>query len=159
MDFRLVTLPPFRAATSGVDRKFDMSETGVLGRFDRYFSAMTPTPRDSFMPRDFLFYDEDQQGMVWWWALCDGMDAGGNDVVDFDGGYYLTYVYRDGDEKESDRLYREALAAIAKSDVLELDIRPNHYPMGHIITPPDLIKAQGWAQMEAFIPVRLKQAA
>ena len=158
MDFRLVTLPPFRAATSGVDRKFDMSETGVLGRFDRYFSAMTPTPRDSFMPRDFLFYDEEQQGMVWWWALCDGMNAGDNDVVDFDGGYYLTYVYRDGDEQESDRLYREALDEVARSGVLELDIRPNHYPMGHIITPPDLIKAQGWAQMEAFIPVRIKRA-
>jgi hypothetical protein len=96
--------------------------------------------------------------MVWWWALCDGMDAGGNDVVDFDGGYYLTYVYRDGDEQESDRLYREALDEVARSGVLELDIRPNHYPMGHIITPPDLIKAQGWAQMEAFIPVRIKRA-
>jgi hypothetical protein len=30
------------------------------------------------------------------------------------------------------------------------------YAMGHIITPAEVIKAQGWAQMETFIPVRLK---
>jgi len=28
--------------------------------------------------------------------------------------------------------------------------------MGHIITPPEIIKAQGWAQMENFIPIKLK---
>ncbi len=159
MDFRIISLPPFTAATSGVDEKFDLSETGILGRFDRYFSAITPTPRDSFMPRDFLFFDQERNGTVWWWALSDDMDAGGNDVVDFDGGYYLTYVYRDGDEEENGRYYRQALDHIAESGFLELDIRPNHYAMGHIITPPDIVEAQGWAQMEAFIPVRLKQAA
>jgi hypothetical protein len=157
MDFRIVSLPPFRAATSGVDKEFDLSEAGILGRFDRYFSAITPSPRDNFMPRDFLFYDEEKKGMVWWWALSEGMDPGGNDVVDFDGGYYLTYVHRDGDEQANDRLYREALDHIAKSGFLDLDIRANHYAMGHIITPPEIIRAQGWAQMEAFIPVRLKR--
>lgn len=159
MDFRIISLPPFRAATSGVDREFDLSATGILGRFDRYFSAISPGPRDSFMPRDFLFFDQQKNGMVWWWALSDDMDAGGHDVVDFDGGYYLTYAYRDGDEEQSGRYYRQALDYIAAGGFLELDVRPNHYAMGHIITPPAIIEAQGWAQMEAFIPVRLRTAA
>jgi len=108
------------------------------------------------MPRDFLFFDPVEQGMVWWWALNDDMDSGSNDVVDFDGGYYLTYTYRDGDEEMSSKLYNEAIEYINKSELFELDERNNHYSMGHIITPKDIIKAQGWAQMETFIPIKLR---
>jgi len=108
------------------------------------------------MARDFLFFDEEKQGMVWWWALSEDMDRGGNEVVDFEGGYYITYVYKDGDEEASGKLYNQALEYIKNSDVFELDIRQNHYAMGHIITPSEIIKVQGWAQMETFIPVKLK---
>jgi len=155
--FRIISLPPFKAATSGADKEFDFSPTGTLGKFDTYFSAIKPSSRDDFMPRDFLYYDEEQQGMVWIWALTDDMENGGNEVIDFDGGYFVTYVYKDGDGDANDRLYAEALQYIKESDIFELDIRPNHYPMGHIITPEAIIKAQGWAQMETFIPVKLKQ--
>jgi hypothetical protein len=156
MDFRIVYLPPFKAASSGVDRACDFSPGGILGAFDAYFSAIRPEPRDSFMPRDFLFYDEEGGGMVWWWALSEGMDDGGHERVAFDGGYYLTYTFRDGDEETNGTLYREALKYIEESAVFEPDVRPNHYPMGHIITPAEIIRAQGWSQMEVFIPIRLK---
>ncbi|WBW96233.1 hypothetical protein [Oceanirhabdus sp. W0125-5] len=156
MEFKIISLPPFKAASSGVDKDFDFSSNGILGKFDKYFSAIKPLERDRFMPRDFLFFDEEQQGMVWWWALSEDMDDGGNEVVDFEGGYYITYVYKDGDEETNSRLYNEALEYIKNSDVLQLDIRPNHYAMGHIITPSEIIEAQGWAQMETFIPVKLK---
>lgn len=156
MEFRIISLPPFKAASSGVDKNFDFSEDGILGKFDRYFSAITPSSRDNFMPRDFLFFDEENQGMVWWWALSDDMNDGGNKVVDFEGGYYLTYVYRDGDEETSGKLYNEAMEYIKNSEIFELDVRSNHYSMGHIITPKEIIHAQGWAQMETFIPIRLK---
>lgn len=156
MEFRVIALPAFHAASSGIDKEFDFSESGVLGKFNNYFSSIIPSARDSFMPRDFLFFDEENQGMVWWWALSDGMDNGGNEVVEFEGGYYLTYTYRDGDEETNGRLYGEALTFIENSDVFELDARFNHYAMGHIITPAEVIKAQGWAQMETFIPIKLK---
>jgi len=74
MEFRIISLPPFKAASSGVDKNFDFSEDGILGKFDRYFSAITPSASDNFMPRDFLFFDEENQGMVWWWALSDDMN-------------------------------------------------------------------------------------
>ena len=156
MEFRIISLPQFKVASSGVDKEFNFSSDGILGKFDKYFSAIKPSERDSFMPRDFMFFDEEQQGMVWWWALSEDMDDGGNEVVDFEGGYYITYVYKDGDEEINSRLYNEALEYIKNSDVLQLDIRPNHYAMGHIITPSEIIEAQGWAQMETFIPVKLK---
>ncbi len=90
------------------------------------------------------------------WALSEDMNDGGNGLLHFDGGYYLTYAYKDGDEETNGKLYGEALKYIEASEVLALDVRPNHYAMGHIITPADIIAAQGWAQMETFIPVKLK---
>lgn len=51
------------------------------------------------MPRDFLYYNEEKSGLVWVWALTEDMADGGNEVVSFDGGYYLTYAYVDGDEE------------------------------------------------------------
>lgn len=159
MDFRIVSLPPFRAVSSGLVRDFDFSPESALGKFNAYFSAITPSPRDSFMPRDFLCHAAQENAMVWLWALSEGMDTGGYEVIDFEGGCYLTYTYRDGDEEANGRLYQKALAYIETSGVFAPDIRPNHWPMGHIITPPAVIQAQGWAQMETFIPIKLKGEA
>lgn len=85
------------------------------------------------------------------------MPDGGFAKIEFDGGMYLTYTYRDHDDDANKKLYQEALEYIGKSDVLELDERPGHYSMGHIITPPKLIKAQGYAIMECFVPVKLRE--
>ncbi len=156
MNFRIISLPPFRAASSGVDKDFDFSSEGILGKFDAYFSKINLLPRDDFMPRDFLFFDPIEGGMVWWWALNEDMDANSYDVVDFEGGYYLTYAYKDGDEDMDNQLHNEAMDYIRESELFELDERKNHYTMGHIITPSNIIKAQGWAQMETFIPIKLR---
>lgn len=156
MKFRIISLPAFKAASSGVDKNFDFSPSGVLGKFDTYFSAIKLSDRDSFLPRNFLYFDEEKQGLIWIWALSEDIDSGGNEVIDFDGGFYLTYTYKDGDEDTNEKLYNEALKYIEESEVFELDIRPNHYSMGHIITPAKIIEAQGWAQMETFIPIKLK---
>ncbi|MDU4695895.1 MAG: hypothetical protein E6Y08_08765 [Paenibacillus sp.] len=116
MQFRIISIPPFQAVSSGVDPNQDFSESGGLGKFNAYFSKLEPGPRDRFMPRDFLYYDAEQEGLVW--------------------------VY--------------ALTWIAQSEFFELDQRADHYPMDYIITPPEVIKATGEAQMEAFIPIKLK---
>ncbi len=155
--FRVISLPPFRAASSGVDKVCDFSNDSILGKFDAYFSAIQVSNRDSFMPRDFLYYDEEKSGLVWVWALTEDMGDGGNEVVSFDGGYYLTYVYVDGDDETGGKRYKEAISYVENSDVFELDIRPGHYIMGHIITPSEIIKAQGFAQMENFVPIKLKE--
>ena len=152
MDFRIVSLPPFQAASSGLVKDFDFSPEGTLGKFNDYFSAITPSPRDSFMPRDFLCFDGEAGGMVWLYAISEGMDDGGWETVDCEGGCYVTYTYRDGDEEANARLYQEAAAYIEASDVLELDIRPGRLSMGHIITPPEIIAAQGWPRWRRSFP-------
>ncbi|MBD8047479.1 MAG: hypothetical protein KID00_11450 [Clostridium argentinense] len=63
---------------------------------------------------------------------------------------------KDKDEEINSKLYNQDLEYIRNYDIFELDICQNHYAMGHIITPPEIIKAQGWAQIEAFISIKLK---
>lgn len=46
MEFRIISLPPFKAASSGVDKNFDFSSKGVLGKFNIYFSAMNLPDRE-----------------------------------------------------------------------------------------------------------------
>lgn len=156
MEFRIVSLPPFQAASSGVDTEFDFSPAGALGKFDQFFSALKPNDRDRFMPRDFLYFDEEKKGLVWMYALSEDLDGGGHEIVDFAGGCYLSFCYKDGDDEAHRELYGKAMAYIESSGVLELDIRPGHYPMGHVITPAEISEALGWAQMETFIPVKIK---
>lgn len=156
MKFRIIELPPFTAVSSGLDKDFDFTEKGILGKFSTYFSAITPLPKDHFRPRDFLYFDRENQGLVWIWALADGMDDGGYPHIEFEGGYYLVYNYIDHDEEENARLFNEALAYIKESGCFELDERPGHYGMGHIITPVEIAKAQGFAVMETFIPIKVK---
>lgn len=157
MEFRIISLPPFTAVTSGVDPEFDFSSEGILGRFDNWFSTIHPKPRDSFRPRDFLFFNKEDGGLEWWYALAEGMPDGGYPKVQFEGGWYLTYAYMDHDEEENHRLYGEAMRFLEESGQFEPDERPGRYSMGHIITPPEITQACGFAQMEAFIPIRLKQ--
>lgn len=159
MDFRMISLPPFTAVTSWPDPEGDFSPNSILGKFNDYFSSITPSSRDSFMPRDFLFFNRAAGALEWWWALEEGMPDGGYEKVAFDGGCYLTYCYRDQDQETNEKLYQEALKYIEDSDIFELDERPNHYSMGHIITPPEIIQAQGPVMMEAFVPIKLKSAS
>lgn len=81
-----------------------VSPNGILGKFSEYFSDIKPSARDNFLPRDLLYFDEVKQGMIWMWVLSEDMNDGGNEMIDFDGGYYLTYAYKDGDEETKGRL-------------------------------------------------------
>ena len=73
----------------------------------------------------------------------------------FPAGLYATYVWRDGDEAENARLYRRTLEEIeATGTLMPDDTRP---AMGHIITPPEVQRALGYAQMETFLPIRVKK--
>lgn len=151
--FRVISLPPFRAAISGVSVDCAFTPDSVLGKFDQWFSNIKLTPRDSFMPRDFLYFDEKRNGMVWMYALSEDIDPGEFEVIDFPGGLYLTYAYRDGGMEENAALFNEAMLYLTSSDILMSD--KDRTTLGHVITPKEVAEAQGWAQMETYIPVKL----
>ncbi|MBD5150709.1 MAG: hypothetical protein HDT18_10185 [Oscillibacter sp.] len=78
-------------------------------------------------------------------------------AVDHEGGRFVACTCQDGGEEADNRLCQEAAAYIEASEALEPDVRPDRLAMGHIMTPPKVIAAQEWAQMELFIPVKLKR--
>ena len=156
MKYRIVSIPAFRAVTSGVDSAFDFSDNGKLGKFNAFFSKIEPSPCESFSPRDFLYYDIANKGLVWMYAITDKLDTKDFECFDFEGGIYATYFYEDGDDKENQRLYNEVTSWVKSSDIFALDERENHYSMGHIITPPEVIKKVSKPQMEVFIPIKIK---
>ena len=158
MEFRIVYLPPFRAASSGLDPECDFSPEGRLGKFNAYFSAIRPEPRDAFMPRDFLFYDEERGGMVWWYALAEGMDDGGNEIAEFDGGYYLTYVYRDGDEEAnvclvsgSASLSADATASVAGAQAISVTLFDSG--VGEVTRTTSGRSTMRWDEAGVYLPM------
>lgn len=156
MDYVLIQLPAFDAIVSGVDAHFDFTPNGVLGRFDAYFSAQKPSPNDSFLPRDFLYFDADQGGLVWMYAVHDGMASHAFDTVHIPGGWYLTYEWIDGDDDEGGRMYQGARKYMETLGKFELDETSGRHAMGHIVTPHDAIPLQGFAVMRTYLPVRSK---
>ena len=64
MEFRMIELPSFKAVSSGVDTNVDFSDQGILGKFNAYFSKLSPRPENSFIPRDFLMFDHSKGGHI-----------------------------------------------------------------------------------------------
>lgn len=157
MDYVLIQLPAFDAIVSGVDSQFDFSQKGVLGRFDAYFSAQKPSQNDSFLPRDFLYFDADQGGLVWMYAVHDGMTPHNFDKVHVPGGWYLTYEWIDGDDEQGGAMYQGALRYLATLGKFEIDETAGRHAMGHIVTPHDAIFLQGFAVMRTYLPVRITE--
>lgn len=155
MEFRIIFLPPFMAVSSGVDGNCDFSSKGILGKFNKYISNIQQKPMYNQIPNDLLFYDPIGKGMVWWYVLTDEIIDKEYEIVDFEGGYYLVYSYIYGDEDMKKLMLAEARKYIKESKIFELDERDNHYIMGHIITPDEIVEMQGWAQVEVFIPIKI----
>ena len=98
---RLYELPACRMASSGLSS----IETGMAG-FDQWFSAVDRERADRFYPRDFMWYDEANRGMVWYYALPPGrQDAGPFAVVDFPGGLFAAAVSVDANDTDGERVY------------------------------------------------------
>ena len=149
-DIRVVLLPECKMVSSGYgffgEEKFD--------RFDRWFSNVSKNSMWE-MPQDFLWYDPEKGSSVWWYVKPDyDLDTQDFDIVDFEGGMYATAVSRDGDDEDGNRVHAGIKKWIEKSGALELDERPGHYTMCHIITDNRVKEALGFYQLEILVPVK-----
>lgn len=154
-DVRIVSLPACRMISSGVDVGPPLSPGGQLDRFDRWFSEVDKQRRDRFFARDFMWHDPQTRGTVWWYALEPGIAAPEEfPTVDFEGGLYASAVSRDEDDSDGERVYRGIKRWVEHCGCFELDERPGHYPMFHIIGTPEIKEAMGYSQMEIYVPVR-----
>ena len=152
-DIRVVELPACRMVTSGV------KQGNNHNKFDKMWGKLDAKRKDRFFPRDFMWWDKESNGPVWWYAAEEWVteaDTNGFKFVDFEGGMYATAIVPDFDYNEALRAYYGIKDWIAKHDNFALDERPGHETMWHV-TGPDLADYLGYKQVEYFFPVCLKK--
>jgi len=144
---RIIGLPEARMVTSGI---------GGIEEFDEWFSEVNKTRKDAFFPRDFMFFDQEKNHLVWYYALPDGLeDTNGFDVVQFPGGLYAAAVSEDENDVDGDRVYKGIIEWVNNSNCFELDERPGHYTMFHVITPDSAYQVMGYRQLDIFVPIKV----
>lgn len=151
-DVRIVELPKCRMITSG------NGEKETLKRFDKLWSKLDLKRKDHFFPRDFMWWDEENKVSIWWYAIEDWVtekDTKGFEIIDFEGGFYAAAICRQDDFSDGTRVYEGIKAWVTSHEAFELDERPGHYHLWHVVGPKDTNDRLGYRQLEIFVPMRL----
>lgn len=122
---------------------------GKLEKFDEWFSSL---PRTMF-PRDFLWYDNENEGFVWYYMYSEGMEIPDEfNVIDFSGGLYAVATGVDGEDSED--VITAIKNFIKEKGCFEEDISRAY--LGNIPTPPSAGEAMGYNQMDYYVPIKTK---
>jgi len=122
---------------------------GKLEKFDEWFSSL---PRTMF-PKDFLFFDEEKGGLVWYYMYDEFLQIPEEfEIIDFPGGLYAVATEIDG--KDSAGVIDEIKNFIKNSNCFTED--KSRYYLGNIPTPPAAEKALGYNQMDYYVPIKIK---
>lgn len=128
------------------------SKCGMFGdaAMDVFSSWMETLPRTMF-PQDFLWFDEEQGGFVWYYIYHDGLIVPDTfDIVVFPGGLYA--VASDIDGTDSEEAIRVIMQFVLDKGCYVQDTTRKQ--LGNVITPPAAQKAMGYAQMDYYIPIK-----
>lgn len=153
---RVIELPKCNMVSSGCSTDENpFAEGGLLMSFDKWWSAIDAQREDKFFPRDFMWYDSEKNGLVWYYAATPiPTDTEGFEVIDFPGGLYAAAVSRDGDYTDGTRVRDSIQAWILNSTGFEYDDQRGHSELFHVITPETAAKALGYSQLEIYVPIR-----
>ena len=84
-------------------------------------------------------------------------DVAPYELIEFEGGLYAAAMSVDGDDDIGNRVHAGILKWIEYSG-FELDERPGHRAMGHMLNPTEEIKkALGYDQMDLYVPIRIRE--
>lgn len=151
-EVRIIELPKCKMATSGYDT-FD----NIIGKFDAWWGEYDKKRHGvSFCPLDFLWFENGKA--VWWMAVENDAtkeDTGGYDIIDFEGGLYAAAISVDGDDDISGRVY-EGIKNWLKTSGFDLDERPGHQTMCHMIITHNIKQGLGYDQLDIYVPIKLK---
>jgi len=130
-----------------VSSQCGMFGEGKLEQFERWFSSL---PRAMF-PKDFLWFDKDRGGFVWYYFYEEGMKLPPEfSIVDFSGGLYA--VASGIDAQDSSDVMQAIKLFIDEKDCFMDD--PSREYLGNIPTPPSATEAMGYSQMDYYVPIR-----
>lgn len=151
-EVRIIELPKCRMATSGYD-----AFENIIGKFDAWWDDYDKKRRGiSFSPLDFLWFEEGQA--VWWLAVekdATSEDTGGYDIIDFEGGLYAAAISVDGDDDINGRVY-EGIQKWVEASGFEMNERPGHRTMCHMIITDNIKKGLGYDQLDIYVPIKLR---
>lgn len=157
---RVLELPNCKMASSGYAREVEpFVSGGTLARFQDWWVEADKARVDRWFARDFLMYERSEEAMVWLYALADDapLESCPFAVTDFSGGLYAASVATGDTQAEGERVLAGVRAWVRENPVFELDERPGHYDLRHVITPKRVEKAIGQVQLEIYVPIRVKQ--
>lgn len=132
-----------------VSSQCGMFGDGRLEKFNEWFSSL---PRTMF-PRDFMFFDNEKNGFVWYYMYHEGMSVPDDfSIIDFTGGLYAVASEIDG--QDSSEVITAIKNFIKEKDCFEEDTSRKY--LGNIPTPPSAAKAMGYEQMDYYVPIKIK---
>ena len=141
---RIYEIPMCKMASS----QCGMFGDGKLERFNEWFSSL---PRTMF-PRDFLSYDNERGGFIWYYMYSEGSKIPDDfDIIDFPGGLYA--VASDIDGQDNSNIISTIKKFIEEKDCFEEDT--SRVYLGNIPTPPSAGKAMGYNQMDYYVPIKI----
>lgn len=154
-EVRIIQINPFKAFSSGVD-----TIDHVFGNFQQWQESHNHLVKKMmYGAPDFLWFEEGMKA-VWIWAVEDWVtkeDTTPYDLIEFEGGLYAAAMSIDGDDDIGGRV----CAGIQKwleSSGFELDERPGHRTMCHMLNPTDEIKnALGYHQLDIYVPIKIRK--
>ncbi|MDF2698581.1 MAG: hypothetical protein K0Q49_137 [Haloplasmataceae bacterium] len=122
---------------------------GKLEQFNEWFSTL---PRKMF-PKDFMWFDSEKGGFVWYYMYDDGMNVPDDfHIIDFPGGLYAVASEIDGND--STEVISVIKNFIKEKSCFEEDSSRTY--LGNIPTPPSASKALGYEQMDYYVPIKIK---
>ena len=153
-EVRIIRINPFKAFSSGLD-----TMDNVMGSFQKWQEEHNHLVKKlMYGSPDFLWFEEDMRA-EWIWAVEDWVtevDTAPYEIIEFEGGLYATAVSVDGDDDISGRVYGGIKNWVENSG-FELDERPGHRTLCHMLNPTDEIKnALGYHQLDIYVPIKLR---
>ena len=155
---RIVELPKCNVVTSGYAmNEAPFIEGGTLMRFNKWWSQYDKGRTDRWFPRDFVMFGREENALIWYYAIPDDVTINCDyEVIDFEGGLYAAAVAIDSNFEDEQRVYGGIKEWVKNSGIFDLDERPGHYDLCHIITPEYAGKAMGHMQLEIYVPIKLR---
>ena len=156
---RIVEFPACKAVTSGYAmNEAPFEEGGKILKFGEWWTKYDKKRKDRWFSRDFIMYGREEKALIWFYAVPEEAEVECEyDVVDFEGGLYAAAVAIDSNFDDEQRIYGGIKEWVKQRGTFELDERPGHYDLSHVITPEYIAKQMGYMQLEIYLPIKLRQ--
>lgn len=133
--------------------KMVSSPCGMFGdaAMEDFSGWMESLPRTVF-PQDFLWFDEERGGFVWYYIHHAGLPVpSAYDIIDFPGGLYAVACGVDGQSSED--VIRAIRRFVKDKGCFAEDA--SRRQLGNVITSPAAQAAMGYSQMDYYLPIKV----